>query len=114
MKLSDPLTRSYLTSSRDNVFCYETAPAQEAGVATVPVYLRERKNSSTYSPSNLFGQPFLISLPSTCTQDELYNCLLIRMARYSINSSATLAARNCAAQRCKLCIGMARSRPRSR
>ena len=103
MKLSPPLTRSHLTSCRDDIFCYETAPADEAGVVTVPVYLGERKNSSTYSPSNLFGQPLLISLPSTCTQDELYNCLLTRMARYSINSSATLAARNSAAQRCKLC-----------
>jgi len=67
---------------RDDIFCYETAGPDEEGVLTVPVYLRERKNSSTYSPSNLFGQPLLVSLPSECSQSELYNCLLTRMSRY--------------------------------
>merc|ERR1719347_1827935 len=67
---------------RDDIFCYETASPEDTGVVTVPVYLRERKNSSTYSPSNLFGQPLLVSLPSECTQADLYTCLLTRMARY--------------------------------
>merc|ERR1719151_593458 len=51
-------------------------------MVTVPVYLRERKTTSTYSPSQLFGQPLLASLPSECTQAELYSCLLARMGRY--------------------------------
>merc|ERR1719283_563735 len=66
---------------RDDIFCYETA-ASDSNMVTVPVYLRERKNTSTYSPSNLFGQPLLVSLPSECTQSQLYTCLLARMARY--------------------------------
>ena len=67
---------------RDDIFCYETAAAEEAAVVTVAVYLRERKNSSTYSPSNLFGQPLLVSLPAECSQAELYRALLVRMGRY--------------------------------
>ena len=66
---------------RDDIFCYETC-GEEAGMVTVPVYLRERKTTSTYSPSQLFGQPLLASLPSECTQAELYSCLLARMGRY--------------------------------
>ena len=66
---------------RDDIFCYETC-GEEAGMVTVPVYLRERKTTSTYSPSQLFGQPLLASLPSECTQADLYSCLLARMGRY--------------------------------
>merc|ERR1719447_1006625 len=66
---------------RDDIFCYETC-GEEPGMVTVPVYLRERKTTSTYSPSQLFGQPLLASLPSECSQAELYSCLLARMGRY--------------------------------
>ena len=34
------------------------------------------------TPCWLFGQPLLASLPSECTQAELYSCLLARMGRY--------------------------------
>merc|ERR1719150_791902 len=51
-------------------------------LVTVPIYLRERKTGSTYSPTNLFGQPLLASLPQSCTVLELYNALLLRMSRY--------------------------------
>ena len=51
-------------------------------MVTVPVYLRESKTTSTYLRSQLFGLPLLASLPSECTQAELYSCLLARMGRY--------------------------------
>ena len=49
----------------------------------VPIYLREKKSSLSYSPSNLFGQPQLISLPkNNLTYETLYNHLLKRLQRY--------------------------------
>lgn len=49
----------------------------------VPIYLREKKSSLSYSPSNLFGQPQLISLPkNNLTYENLYNHLLNRLQRY--------------------------------
>jgi len=68
---------------RDDIFIYETAgTSKESKTVTVPVYLRERKSSSTYAPTNLFGQPFLVTLPSEITQEKLHSALLDRMARY--------------------------------
>jgi len=66
---------------RDDIFVYETDSSDTNNV-TVPVYLREKKNCSSYAPSNLFGQPLLCSLPSSCTANQLYDALLQRMARY--------------------------------
>merc|ERR1719431_1843703 len=41
---------------RDDIFVYETGGSGgDSDLVTVPVYLRERKNSSTYAPTNLFG-----------------------------------------------------------
>ena len=49
----------------------------------VPIYLREKKSSLSYSPSNLFGQPQLISVPkNNLTYENLYNHLLKRLHRY--------------------------------
>ena len=49
----------------------------------VPIYLREKKSSLSYSPSNLFGQPQLISLPkNNLTYENLYNHLIKRLHRY--------------------------------
>ena len=49
----------------------------------VPFYLREKKSSLSYSPSNLFGQPQLISLPkNNLTYENLYNHLTKRLQRY--------------------------------
>ena len=66
------------------------ASAAEAGVdvvadpdvVTVPVYLREKKTGSSYAPTNLFGQPLLVSLPQSTTVASLYEALLVRMSRY--------------------------------
>ncbi len=48
----------------------------------VPVYLREKK-SSTYSPSNLFGQPLILAVPLATEVDyeALYSLALARLGR---------------------------------
>ena len=66
---------------RDDIFVYEM-DISDPGLVTVPVYLRERKTGSTYSPTNLFGQPLLVSLPQSCSVGQLYSALLERMSRY--------------------------------
>ena len=69
---------------RDDIFVYQM-DTSDPGLVTVPVYLRERKrggSAASYSPTNLFGQPLLASLPQSCTVLELYNALLLRMSRY--------------------------------
>ena len=49
---------------------------------SLPVYLRERKTSASFSPSNLFGQPFLIAVPKQATYQQLYELILSRLSRY--------------------------------
>ena len=66
---------------RDDIFVYETNTT-DPNYVTVPVYLREKKTGSTYAPTNLFGQPLLVSLPQTCTVASLYEALLTKMSRY--------------------------------
>merc|ERR1711936_537124 len=66
---------------RDDIFIYQM-DVSDANLVTVPVYLRERKTGSTYSPTSLFGQPLLVSLPQSCSVGELYSALLHRMSRY--------------------------------
>ena len=66
---------------RDDIFIYQM-DVSDANLVTVPVYLRERKTGSTYSPTSLFGQPLLVSLPQSCSVGELYSALLDRMSRY--------------------------------
>ena len=66
---------------RDDVFVYETSSG-DSELVSVPVYLRERKSGSTYAPTNLFGQPMLLSLPQTSSLSDLYEVLLSRMTRY--------------------------------
>lgn len=49
----------------------------------VAVYLREKKSSLTYSPSNLFGQPLLIGIPRQETNyEQLYDIVLNSLSRY--------------------------------
>ena len=68
---------------RDDIFVYQM-DISNPDLVTVPIYLRERKTGPTYSPTSLFGQPLLASLPQSCTVLELYNALLLRMSRYVI------------------------------
>lgn len=47
----------------------------------IPVHLREKYKQSGYNHSStpLFGQPFLIAVPRTLSEDKLYNMLLLRL-----------------------------------
>uniref|UniRef100_A0A6Q2ZMB4 Ubiquitin carboxyl-terminal hydrolase n=1 Tax=Esox lucius TaxID=8010 RepID=A0A6Q2ZMB4_ESOLU len=47
----------------------------------IPVHLKEKYKQSGYNhtSSPLFGQPFLITVPRTLSEDKLYNMLLLRL-----------------------------------
>jgi hypothetical protein len=47
----------------------------------VPVYMRERKSNSNYSPPSLFGQPLLVGVPVEVSYQALYELILNRMSR---------------------------------
>lgn len=68
---------------RDDIFVYEVPKAALPDHVIVPVYLREKKSSSSYSPSNLFGQPLLIGVPKDgTTYERLYEIVLKHMGRF--------------------------------
>ena len=49
----------------------------------MPVYLREKKSSASYSPTNLFGQPLLVAVPRNgTTYEKLYDLVLKQLSRY--------------------------------
>uniref|UniRef100_A0AAX7V2U6 Ubiquitin carboxyl-terminal hydrolase n=1 Tax=Astatotilapia calliptera TaxID=8154 RepID=A0AAX7V2U6_ASTCA len=50
----------------------------------IPVHLREKYKQSGYNHTStpLFGQPFLIAVPRTLSEDKLYNMLLQRLCRF--------------------------------
>jgi hypothetical protein len=49
----------------------------------MPVYLREKKTSASYSPTNLFGQPLLVAVPRNgTTYEKLYELILKQLSRY--------------------------------
>uniref|UniRef100_A0A4W6FJE7 Ubiquitin carboxyl-terminal hydrolase n=1 Tax=Lates calcarifer TaxID=8187 RepID=A0A4W6FJE7_LATCA len=50
----------------------------------IPVHLREKYKQSGYNHTStpLFGQPFLIAVPRTLSEDKLYNMLLLRLCRF--------------------------------
>lgn len=47
----------------------------------IPVHLREKYKQSGFNHTStpLFGQPFLLSVPRTVSEDKLYNLLLLRL-----------------------------------
>lgn len=47
----------------------------------IPVHLREKYKQSGYNHTStpLFGQPFLIAVPRTVSEDKFYNMLLLRL-----------------------------------
>uniref|UniRef100_A0A8C5HXC8 Ubiquitin carboxyl-terminal hydrolase n=1 Tax=Gouania willdenowi TaxID=441366 RepID=A0A8C5HXC8_GOUWI len=47
----------------------------------IPVHLREKYKQTGYNHTStpLFGQPFLIAVPRTLSEDKLYNMLLLRL-----------------------------------
>ncbi len=70
---------------RDDIFVYEvpTTATDDPDNVIVAVYLREKKSSLTYSPSNLFGQPLLVGVPKRDTNyEQLYDIVLNSLSRY--------------------------------
>lgn len=47
----------------------------------IPVHLREKYKQSGFNHTStpLFGQPFLLSVPRSVSEDKLYNLLLLRL-----------------------------------
>jgi len=70
-------------SERDDIFVYEvpTTSRDDPNVVVTPIYLREKKSSMSYSPSNLFGQPLLMGLPKGLNYEELYQHIMSSLSR---------------------------------
>jgi len=70
-------------SERDDIFVYEvpTTSRDDPNVVVTPIYLRERKSSPSYSPSNLFGQPLLLGLPRNLNYEQLYQHIVNSLSR---------------------------------
>uniref|UniRef100_A0A672YQ27 Ubiquitin carboxyl-terminal hydrolase n=1 Tax=Sphaeramia orbicularis TaxID=375764 RepID=A0A672YQ27_9TELE len=68
---------------RDDIYVFEVAVnrVEDTDHVVVPVHLREKYKQSGYNHTStpLFGQPFLIAVPRTLSEDKLYNMLLLRL-----------------------------------
>ncbi|KAK2858834.1 hypothetical protein Q5P01_003454 [Channa striata] len=64
---------------RDDIYVVE-----DTDHVVIPVHLREKYKQSGYNHTStpLFGQPFLIAVPRTLSEDKLYNMLLLRLCRF--------------------------------
>uniref|UniRef100_A0A3Q3L255 Ubiquitin carboxyl-terminal hydrolase n=1 Tax=Mastacembelus armatus TaxID=205130 RepID=A0A3Q3L255_9TELE len=71
---------------RDDIYVFEVAVnrVEDTDHVVIPVHLREKYKQSGYNQSStpLFGQPFLIAVPRTLSEDKLYNMLLLRLCRF--------------------------------
>ncbi|KAG1926570.1 ubiquitin carboxyl-terminal hydrolase 15-like isoform X1 [Pimephales promelas] len=69
---------------RDDIYVFELAGSQDTDHVVIPVHLREKYKQSGFNHTStpLFGQPFLLSVPHTISEDKLYNLLLLRLCRY--------------------------------
>ncbi|XP_062374035.1 ubiquitin carboxyl-terminal hydrolase 15-like isoform X2 [Sardina pilchardus] len=71
---------------RDDIYVFEVAVnrMEDTDHVVIPVHLREKFKQSGYNHTStpLFGQPFLITVPRTLSEDKLYNMLLQRLCRY--------------------------------
>lgn len=58
----------------------------------IPVHLREKYKQSGYNHTSttLFGQPFLIAVPRTLSEDKFYNMLLLRLWYVCLSSRQQL------------------------
>uniref|UniRef100_A0A672IT73 Ubiquitin carboxyl-terminal hydrolase n=1 Tax=Salarias fasciatus TaxID=181472 RepID=A0A672IT73_SALFA len=67
---------------RDDIYVFEVAVnrVEDTDHVVIPVHLREKYKQSGYNHTStpLFGQPFLIAVPRTLSEDKLYNMLLLR------------------------------------
>uniref|UniRef100_A0A671TUQ0 Ubiquitin carboxyl-terminal hydrolase 15 n=1 Tax=Sparus aurata TaxID=8175 RepID=A0A671TUQ0_SPAAU len=68
---------------RDDIYVFELAVnrVEDTDHVVIPVHLREKYKQSGYNHTStpLFGQPFLIAVPRTLSEDKLYNMLLLRL-----------------------------------
>uniref|UniRef100_A0A667ZBS3 Ubiquitin carboxyl-terminal hydrolase n=1 Tax=Myripristis murdjan TaxID=586833 RepID=A0A667ZBS3_9TELE len=66
---------------RDDIYVFEVAVNRQEDTdhVVIPVHLREKYKQSGYNHTStpLFGQPFLITVPRTLSEDKLYNMLLL-------------------------------------
>ncbi|XP_039457003.1 ubiquitin carboxyl-terminal hydrolase 15 isoform X3 [Oreochromis aureus] len=71
---------------RDDIYVFEVAVnrVEDTDHVVIPVHLREKYKQSGYNHTStpLFGQPFLIAVPRTLSEDKLYNMLLQRLCRF--------------------------------
>uniref|UniRef100_A0A8C8JBF0 Ubiquitin carboxyl-terminal hydrolase n=1 Tax=Oncorhynchus tshawytscha TaxID=74940 RepID=A0A8C8JBF0_ONCTS len=68
---------------RDDIYVFEVAVNRQEDTdhVVIPVHLREKYKQSGYNHTStpLFGQPFLITVPRTLSEDKLYNMLLLHL-----------------------------------
>ncbi|XP_048050954.1 LOW QUALITY PROTEIN: ubiquitin carboxyl-terminal hydrolase 15-like [Megalobrama amblycephala] len=71
---------------RDDIYVFELAVGRQEDTdhVVIPVHLREKYKQSGFNHTStpLFGQPFLLSVPRTISEDKLYNLLLLRLCRF--------------------------------
>uniref|UniRef100_A0A674BHI8 Ubiquitin carboxyl-terminal hydrolase n=1 Tax=Salmo trutta TaxID=8032 RepID=A0A674BHI8_SALTR len=68
---------------RDDIYVFEVAVnrLEDTDHVVIPVHLREKYKQSGYNHTStpLFGQPFLITVSRTLSEDKLYNMLLLHL-----------------------------------
>ncbi|XP_029598640.1 ubiquitin carboxyl-terminal hydrolase 15 isoform X5 [Salmo trutta] len=71
---------------RDDIYVFEVAVnrLEDTDHVVIPVHLREKYKQSGYNHTStpLFGQPFLITVSRTLSEDKLYNMLLLHLCRF--------------------------------
>ncbi|ROL53954.1 Ubiquitin carboxyl-terminal hydrolase 15 [Anabarilius grahami] len=71
---------------RDDIYVFELAVSRQEDTdhVVIPVHLREKYKQSGFNHTStpLFGQPFLLSVPRTISEDKLYHLLLLRLCRF--------------------------------
>uniref|UniRef100_A0A8C1XFN0 Ubiquitin carboxyl-terminal hydrolase 15 n=1 Tax=Cyprinus carpio TaxID=7962 RepID=A0A8C1XFN0_CYPCA len=71
---------------RDDIYVFEVAVSrlEDTEHVLIPVHLREKYKQSGFNHTStpLFGQPFLLSVPRSVSEDKLYNLLLLRLCRF--------------------------------
>ncbi|XP_020781991.1 ubiquitin carboxyl-terminal hydrolase 15 isoform X2 [Boleophthalmus pectinirostris] len=71
---------------RDDIYVFEITVnrVEDTDHVVIPVHLREKYKQSGYNHTStpLFGQPFLLAVPRTLSEDKLYNMLLLRLCRF--------------------------------
>uniref|UniRef100_A0A8B9RNN1 Ubiquitin carboxyl-terminal hydrolase 15 n=1 Tax=Astyanax mexicanus TaxID=7994 RepID=A0A8B9RNN1_ASTMX len=80
---------------RDDIYVFEVAVnrLEDTDHVVIPVHLREKYKQSGYNHTStpLFGQPFLITVPRTLSEEKFYNLLLLRLWYASLQLSLFLS-----------------------